>query len=193
MRGINPQGCQVASFKVPTPEESSHDFLWRIHRHTPARGYIGIFNRSHYEDVLVTRVHDLISAKEAKQRFREINDFEAMLTNNGTGIVKFYLAISRDEQRQRLQARLDDPQKRWKFNPNDLKERRLWDRYTRAYDEAIAATSTRQAPWYVIPGNHKWYRNYLVAKILVAMLEEMDPQFPPGIAGVDLHKVRIPA
>ncbi len=180
MSGINPQGCQVTSFKVPTPEERARDFLWRIHQHVPARGMIGIFNRSHYEDVLVTRVHGDVSRKEAARRFREINAFERMLTQNGTTIVKCFLAISKDEQRRRLQARLDDPQKRWKFSPADLTERRYWDRYPKVCAEALGATSTKHAPWYVIPANHKWYRNYLVARLVVATLKEMDPQFPPS-------------
>ncbi len=170
MRGINPQGCVVTSFKVPTPEERAHDFLWRVHRAVPAKGLIGVFNRSHYEDVLVTRVHGLISKQEAERRFREINDFERMLVDNGTTVLKFALSISKDEQRRRLQARLDDPDKRWKSNPEDMKERRYWSQYQTAYADAISATSTGHAPWYVIPANHKWYRNYLVAKIVVATL-----------------------
>jgi PPK2 family polyphosphate:nucleotide phosphotransferase len=179
MRGINPQGCVVSSFKAPTPDERSHDFLWRIHQHAPPKGMIGIFNRSHYEDVLVTRVHNDISAKEASHRYREINDFERMLAHNGTTIVKFFLLISKDEQRRRLQARLDDPQKRWKFSEADLAERKLWDRYPKVCADAFSATSTKHAPWYVIPANHKWYRNYLVAKIVAATLKDMRPQFPP--------------
>ena len=178
MRELNPQGCQVTSFKLPTPEERAHDFLWRVHQHVPAKGLIGIFNRSHYEDVLVTRVHHDISAAEADQRFREINDFERMLVQNGTQVVKFYLSISKGEQKRRLQARLDDPQKRWKFSTSDLHERRYWNRYPRFCSEAISATSSRHAPWYVIPSNHKWYRNYLVARIIVRTLEKMNPQFP---------------
>ena len=178
MRGINPQGCSVTSFKVPTPEERSHDFLWRIHKAVPAKGLIGIFNRSHYEDVLVTCVHGQITHREAKARFREINRFEQELVQNGTTILKFYLAISKDEQRRRLQARLDDPQKRWKFSAADLSERRHWDAYMQAYAAAGAATSTKHAPWYVIPANHKWYRNYLVAKIVASTLEKMHPKFP---------------
>jgi PPK2 family polyphosphate:nucleotide phosphotransferase len=192
MRGVNPQGCQVTSFKVPTAEELRHDFLWRIHRHVPEHGFIGIFNRSHYEDVLVTRVHELISDKEAEKRFREINDFEKMLANSGTNVVKFFLAISKDEQRRRFQARLDNPHKRWKFSPNDLKERGYWDRYQKYFAEMISATSSKHAPWYIIPGNHEWYRNYLVAKILVATLKEMDPKYPPPPVGVDFHNVKIP-
>jgi PPK2 family polyphosphate:nucleotide phosphotransferase len=178
MRGINPQGCNVTSFKVPTPEERSHDFLWRIHKEIPAKGLIGIFNRSQYEDVLVTLVHGEISRAEAEDRYREINAFERELVQNGTTILKFYLAISKDEQRRRLQARADDPQKRWKFSPGDLVERRYWDAYMKAYSHACSATSTKHAPWYVIPANHKWYRNYLVAKIVAATLKKMDPHFP---------------
>jgi PPK2 family polyphosphate:nucleotide phosphotransferase len=181
MRGINPQGCNVTSFKVPTPEECSHDFLWRIHKAAPAKGLIGIFNRSHYEDVLVTCVHGELSAADAKVRFKEINQFEHELVRNGTTILKFYLAISKDEQRRRLQARVDDPAKRWKFSPADLAERRHWDAYMKAYAKACEATSTPHAPWYVIPANHKWYRNYLVAKIVAATLKEMHPKFPSPV------------
>jgi PPK2 family polyphosphate:nucleotide phosphotransferase len=184
MRSLNPQGCDVTSFKAPTPEEAKHDFLWRIHQNVPAKGMIGIFNRSHYEDVLVTRVHNLISSDEAAERFRAINEFERTLTDGGTRVLKFYLAISKAEQRQRLQARLDDPEKRWKFSASDLTERRHWDRYQHVYAEAIAATSTKHAPWYAIPANHKWYRNYLVAKIVVAALKKMNPQYPPAPAGI---------
>ncbi len=193
MRGINPQGCQVTSFKVPTPEERAHDFLWRVHQHVPRKGYIGIFNRSHYEDILVTRVHNEISHHEAKQRFTEINDFEKTLVNNSTTILKFYLAISREEQRKRLQERLEDPEKHWKFSPSDVTERRYWNRYTQVYADAITHTSMEHAPWYLIPANHKWFRNYLVAKIIAETLEQMNPQFPPAPPGVDLRKVKIPA
>jgi PPK2 family polyphosphate:nucleotide phosphotransferase len=190
MRGINPQGCNVTSFKVPTPEERDHDFLWRIHQHVPARGLIGIFNRSHYEDVLVTRVHDLISDHEAEERFQEINAFERTLANGGTTVLKFYLVISKDEQRRRLQARLDDPQKRWKFSRDDLTERRYWNRYPGVYADALSATSTKHAPWYVIPANHKWYRNYLVAKVIAATLKKMDPRFPVAAKGIGGTRVR---
>jgi PPK2 family polyphosphate:nucleotide phosphotransferase len=193
MKGINPQGCRVTSFKVPTPEEREHDFLWRVHPHVPAKGFIGIFNRSHYEDVLVVRVHRLISDQEAVDRFREINHFERLLVKDSTTVLKFCLVISKDEQRRRLQARLDNPHKRWKFNPSDLKERRYWNRYVEAYADAISATSTKHAPWYLIPGNHEWYRNYLVAKIIAATLKQMDPQYPPAPRGIDFRKVRIPA
>lgn len=192
MKGINPKSCQVSSFKEPTPDELAHDFLWRVHRHVPARGDIGIFNRSHYEDVLVTRVHDLISDEETEKRFGEINDFEKMLDRNGTTVIKFYLAISKEEQRQRFQSRLDEPHKHWKFSMNDLKERCYWDRYMEVYADAISATSTKHAPWYVIPADHKWYRNHLVAKIIVATLKEMDPHYPPDPQGIDFENVKIP-
>jgi PPK2 family polyphosphate:nucleotide phosphotransferase len=193
MKGINPQGCRVTSFKVPTPEERAHDFLWRVHQHVPAKGFIGIFNRSYYEDVLVTRVHRLISDQEEERRFEEINAFERILVENGTTILKFYLGITRDEQRRRLQERIDDLDKRWKFSSNDLIERRSWNRYPKIYAETISATSTKHAPWFLIPANHKWYRNYLVAKILVATLEKMNPQFPDNPEGIDFSKVKIPA
>lgn len=189
MRGINPQGCNVTSFKVPTPYERSHDFLWRIHNEVPAKGMIGIFNRSQYEDVLVTSVHREISRAEEKTRLREINAFERELVQNGTTILKFWLAISRDEQRRRLQARVDDPQKRWKFSAGDLVERRYWDAYMKTYARVCAATSTRHAPWFVIPANHKWYRNYLVAKIVAATLKKMNPKFP-SIAGPSRIRVK---
>ena len=176
--GLNPQGVTVTSFKVPTPLELSHDFLWRVHAHAPAAGMMAVFNRSHYEDVLVTRVHGLIDQKEAERRFEHIRALEALLSGGHTRIVKLYLHVSQDEQKQRLQARLDDPQKRWKFNVGDLKERELWDEYTRAYQDALSATSSKHAPWYVIPADHKWFRNDLIGQILQDTLEDMDPQFP---------------
>ena len=190
LRGVNPQGCIVTSFKQPTPEEAAHDFLWRVHRHTPARGYMGIFNRSHYEDVLVTRVHGTISDQEARKRFAEINEFESLLARNGTVILKFFLAISKEEQRQRLQDRIDDKDKHWKFNPQDLVERQHWKDYERVYTDAISATSTGQAPWFVIPSNHKWYRNYLVAKILARTLQAMKLKYPEDAKNIT--KTRIP-
>jgi polyphosphate kinase 2 (PPK2 family) len=154
----------------------------------PAKGLIGIFNRSHYEDVLVTCVHGELSTADAKDRFREINHFERELVQTGTTILKFYLAISKDEQRRRLQARVDDPAKRWKFSPADLAERRHGDAYMKAYSQACAATSTSHAPWYVIPANHKWYRNYLVAKIVAATLKKMNPKFP---SPVETSRIRV--
>ena len=175
---INPQGVIVTNFKVPTEEDLKHDFLWRIHPHTPAAGMIAVFNRSYYEDVLVTRVHDLISDEEAEQRFGHIRHFEELLASRGTRILKLYLHISSEEQRERLQERLDDPEKNWKFNPSDLKERARWPEYTRAYEDALSATSTDAAPWYVIPADHKWYRNYVIANLLLGTLRDMNPQYP---------------
>ncbi len=177
MYGLNPQGVTVTSFKVPTPLELSHDFLWRVHAAVPAAGMMAVFNRSHYEDVLVTRVHGLIDQKEVERRYEHIRAFETLLSAR-TRIVKLYLHVSEDEQKQRLQARLDDPQKRWKFSVGDLKERERWDEYTSAYQDALAATSSKAAPWYVIPADHKWFRNDLVGQILQDTLENMNPQFP---------------
>ncbi len=193
MRGANPQSCRVTNFKVPTLEEKAHDFLWRIHKHAPAAGYIGIFNRSHYEDVLVTRVHRKIPDDEAERRFHRIRDFEKWLAQNRTVVLKFYLGISKGEQRKRLEERLRDPHKRWKFSLNDIAERKHWDRYMKYYKEAITATTTDSAPWYLIPANHKWYRNYCVAKVIVKTLKDMDPQYPPAAPGIDPRKIRIPA
>ncbi len=187
--GVNPQGCIITSFKTPTPVEKAHDFLWRIHAACPPRGYIGIFNRSHYEDVLITRVHGWITDKEAEHRLRQIRDFEKTLTNNGTRILKFFLHISKEEQKKRLLARLDNPDKRWKFGLQDLKERRHWKAYQKAYEEALSATSTEEAPWFVVPANHKWYRNLVVADRLVHALEDMDPR-PPKFHGMDWKKLR---
>lgn len=176
--GVNPQGCQVTSFKEPTPEELSHDFLWRIHRVVPARRMIGIFNRSHYEDVLVVRVHGNLSKQELSDRFREINNFEDLLTRNGTVILKFFLHISKNEQKNRLQARLDDPKKYWKVSPSDIKERKYWDDYTEAYEDVFRHCSTKHAPWYIIPANKKWYRNVVISKILVETLADLKLKYP---------------
>ncbi len=175
---INPQGVVVTSFKVPTEEDLKHDFLWRIHPYTPAAGMIAVFNRSYYEDVLVTRVHHLIDDAQAERRLKDIRHFETLLQGRGTRILKLYLHISPGEQRQRLQDRLDDPSKHWKFNPSDLKERALWDDYTRAFEAALSATSTDDAPWYVIPADHKWYRNHVISSLLLETLEDMNPQYP---------------
>ncbi len=176
--GVNPQGVHVASFKVPSKLELAHDYLWRIHRQTPAKGHITIFNRSHYEDVLVVRVHNLVPKHVWSKRFEHINAFEKMLADEGTTIIKFFLHIDLDEQKERLQARLDEPDKNWKFNPGDLSERKLWGEYTRAYEDVLSKTSTEWAPWYIIPANRKWYRNYVVASILVKTLEKLDIQLP---------------
>lgn len=185
MRGVNPQGVQVTSFKVPTPEELAHDYLWRIHKAAPPRRMIGIFNRSHYEDVLVVRVHELVPPAVWRQRYEQINQFERLLADTGTVILKFYLHISREEQAQRLQARLDTPHKRWKFSMGDLAERKLWDDYMAAYGDALRLCSTDHAPWFVVPANHKWYRNVVIANILVETLNRLNPQFPAPEEGLD--------
>jgi len=189
-KGINPQGVRVWSFKEPSREELDHDFLWRYHHHTPARGMIAIFNRSHYEDVLVVRVKDLVPESTWSKRFRHINDFERMLTDNGTRVLKFFLHISRDEQRQRLMDRLEEPEKHWKFDSSDLNERARWDAYQVAFEDAMRTTSTGDASWYVVPANRKWYRDLVVARAIGQTLEEMDPQYPPAEPG--LEKIVIP-
>ncbi|MUL38570.1 polyphosphate kinase 2 family protein [Gloeocapsopsis dulcis] len=183
-RGINPQGCQVWSFKKPTDEELSHDFLWRYHRRAPRRGMITIFNRSHYEDVLIVRVKDLVSEEVWRQHYRVINEFEHMLTLDNIVVVKFFLHISRDEQRRRLESRLEDPDKRWKFSINDVNERKLWDDYQQAYEDAINNCSTAYAPWYVVPSNKKWYRNLVIARAIADTLEAMNPQYPAAAEGL---------
>ena len=176
--GVNPQGVRVASFKVPTEEELAHDYLWRIHKQMPRSGEIVIFNRSHYEDVLVVRVKNLVSEKTWKKRYDQIKQFEKMLVEEGTTILKFFLHIDKEEQKERFQARLDDPTKHWKFNPNDLKDRALWEDYQRAYEDVLNKTSTELAPWYVIPANKKWYRNLLIAEILIKTLKSFKMQYP---------------
>lgn len=184
-KGVNPQGVNVASFKAPTPEELSHDFLWRIHRRTPGRGEIMIFNRSHYEDVLVVRVHELVPKAVWHQRYDQINHFEQMLVDEGATILKFYLHIDKEEQRQRFQERLDDPAKHWKFNVSDLAERKRWDQYMAAYEDVLHKTSTDSAPWYIVPANHNWYRNLVVSEILVKTLENLQMSYPQPEEGLD--------
>ncbi|MDH4079353.1 MAG: polyphosphate kinase 2 family protein [Nitrospira sp.] len=191
MSGVNPQGCKVVAFKVPSKDELAHDFLWRVHREVPAKGYIGIFNRSHYEDVLITRVHGWVSDKTAKRRFNQIKEFEELLTENGTAILKFFLHISKDEQKDRLQARIADPEKRWKWSSGDLEERKLWDEYLKAFEDVISATSTDCAPWYIVPANRKWYRNLVVADRVVDALENMKLKTPSAPEGVDFAKLKI--
>ncbi len=175
---LNPQGLSLTSFKAPCGHERAHDFLWRVHSHTPARGYLGLFNRSHYEDVLVVRVKGLVPESTWKKRYKHIVNFEELLVDEGTVVVKFYLHVSRDYQRERLQKRLDDPAKVWKFEPNDLKERALWKDYREAFEVAVAKTSTKEAPWYIVPSEKRWFRNWLVAKIMVDTLESMDIKLP---------------
>jgi PPK2 family polyphosphate:nucleotide phosphotransferase len=188
MSGLNPQGCRVTSFKVPAGEETEHDFLWRIHRAVPAFGEIGIFNRSHYEDVLVVRVHRIVPKPVWSGRYEQINAFEKMLSENGTTILKFFLHISREEQKKRLEARIDDPSKNWKISPADFAERKHWEDYMNAYEDAINKCSTEWAPWFVIPANKKWFRNLAVSEIIAETLESMDPRFPKPT--MDLSKVR---
>jgi len=178
MSRVNPQGCRVTSFKQPTPIELSHDFLWRVHQAVPARGEIGIFNRSHYEEVLVVRVHGLVPKEVWSRRYDQINDFERILVDSGVTVLKFFLHISKKEQLERLQARLDDPTKLWKFNPGDLQERKLWKDYMAAYEDALSRCSTKDSPWFIIPANKKWVRNLAVSQILLETFERLNPQFP---------------
>ncbi|MGH9441570.1 MAG: PPK2 family polyphosphate kinase [Thermoanaerobaculia bacterium] len=172
--GVNPQGCRVASFRQPTPEESAHDFLWRVHRETPGLGEIAIFNRSHYEAVLVERVHKLVARKVWKERYEQIREFERLLATSGTLVLKFFLHLSKAEQKRRLEARLADPDKRWKSSRDDWRERRLWKEYRKAFEDMLEKTSTRRAPWFVIPSDVKWYRNLLVARTIVRRLRPYD-------------------
>jgi PPK2 family polyphosphate:nucleotide phosphotransferase len=176
--GVNPQGTRVTSFKEPTPVELAHDFLWRVHQATPRAGEIGIFNRSHYEDVLIARVHELVPEPVWRERYGLINAFEETLTNGGTTVIKLFLHISKGEQGKRFAARKHDPAKRWKFRPSDVAEREHWDEYRTAYEDAINQTTTTAAPWYVIPADHKWYRNWAVSRILIDALGRMDPRYP---------------
>jgi PPK2 family polyphosphate:nucleotide phosphotransferase len=183
--GVNPQGCRVVSFKAPTPIEQAHDFLWRVHQALPARGEIGIFNRSHYEDVVAARVLGVIDDATRKRRYDDIVTFEDMLRSEGTRLLKLFLHVSPAEQRERLQERLDKPEKRWKFNPDDLTARKHWDEYQELYEAAITATSTKRAPWYVVPADHKWVRDVVVAQLLVETLEKLDPQYPDPPEGLE--------
>ncbi len=176
--GVNPEGVKVSNFKKPTQEEQDHDFLWRIHKEAPAKGEIAIFNRSHYESVLVERVHKLAPKGIEEKRYGEINDFERMLSNEGTSILKFFLHISNDEQRERFEDRLKDPTKEWKLSPNDLAERDFWNEYMKAYEEMIKKTSTKWGPWYVVPSNHKWFRDLLVVSAIVERLEKLHMEYP---------------
>ena len=191
MSGVNPQGCKVVSFKAPSSEELGHDFLWRVHQKAPPKGQIGIFNRSHYEDVLITRVHGWVSDKVVKQRFDQIKEFEELLYENGTTILKFFLHISKDEQKERLEERIRDPEKRWKFNEGDLEERKLWKKYMDAFEDVMAATSTDHALWHIVPANRKWYRNLVVADRVVDALEDMKLKTPPAPAGVNFDTLKI--
>jgi PPK2 family polyphosphate:nucleotide phosphotransferase len=200
--GVNPLGCDVHSFKAPTSDDLDHDFLWRVAQRLPQRGRIGIFNRSHYEECLVVRVHPEILAKQKlppqlvtkniwKERFEDIRAFERHLVRNGTLVLKFHLRISKEEQRARFLDRLDDPNKRWKFNMGDVAERKLWPRYMAAYQDMIRKTSTREAPWIVVPADHKWFARLVVSAALIEALEKIDPKFPlHGHSTADIKKVR---
>ncbi len=177
-RGVNPQGVRVNSFKVPSKLELAHDFLWRVHKVVPQRGMIGVFNRSHYEDVLVVRVHEIVPESVWRPRYELINQFEKLLTSTGTTILKFFLHISNDEQRNRFQDRIDVPEKNWKFSFEDLEKRELWDSYMSAYEDMLASTGTTWAPWYLIPSDQKWYRNLAITRAIVQALRDLDPRYP---------------
>lgn len=182
--GVNPQGVSVASFKRPTPEELAHDYLWRVHPHTPGDGHITIFNRSHYEDVLAVRVHSLVPSERWGRRYDHINAFERMLADEGTTILKFFLHISREEQAARLRSRIDDPTKQWKFSSADLGERALWDDYVAAYEAVLSSTSTAWAPWWVVPADHTWYRDLVVGSVIADTLEGLEMEYPPPAEGL---------
>lgn len=188
--GVNPQGVADAAFKAPTPLELAHDYLWRIHGVCPGRGEVGIFNRSHYEDLVTVRVLELVPEDTWRRRFRHVREFERLLTDEGTTVIKVFLHISKEEQKERLEKRLADPEKRWKFRLGDIETRALWDDYMAAYEEALTETSTEWAPWHVVPADRKWVRNVAVARLLVKTLEELDPQFPQPAE--DLSNVTIP-
>jgi PPK2 family polyphosphate:nucleotide phosphotransferase len=185
---MNPQGTRVYSFKVPSKEETEHDFLWRIHKQTPARGEVAIFNRSHYEDVLVVRVHNLVSEDIWSKRFDAINQFEKNLADGGTHILKFFLHISPDEQLRRFEQRLEDPARLWKISESDYSERKLWDQYIKAYEAALSRTSANHAPWYIIPSNHKWFRNLAISEIVAKTMESLDMKYPEPT--VDIGRIR---
>ena len=187
-KGVNPQGVSVASFKVPTPVEIGHDYLWRVHAKTPHTGEIVIFNRSHYEDVLVVRVHNLVPKKVWEKRFEHINQFEKVLADEGTTILKFFLNISKDEQKNRFLERIEKPEKQWKFNPNDIEERKSWGAYMQAYEEAISRTSTPYAPWHIIPANQNWYRDLVIAGIIVDCLEKLKMNYPVPVENIESYK-----
>jgi len=188
--GVNPQGCNVTSFKAPSHDELAHDYLWRYHQACPKRGMMEIFNRSHYESVLVERVHEIVTEDVWSQRFEQINAFERTLIAENTLILKFFLHISKQEQKRRLEARLDDKTKRWKFSPADLAERKYWDEYTKAFEDALRYCSTEEAPWYVVPSDHKWFRNWVLSATIVKAMEKLDLKYPQPAEGLDKIKIR---
>lgn len=187
--GFNPQGCQVTPFKAPTPEELAHDFLWRVHRVVPGKGDVAIFSRSHYEDVVTVRVRGLVPARVWKRRYDEINNFEQSLAENEVVIVKVFLHISKDEQKRRLERRLEDPKRQWKVAVSDFEDRKRWKDYMRAYEDAITECNSKEAPWYVVPADKKWFRNLAVSQILVDTLEALDMRFPPP--AVDIKRIKL--
>ncbi len=189
MGAFNPQGVQVISFKVPSEEEYAHDFLWRVHKVTPRRRMIGIFNRSHYEDVLAARVLNIVPKEVWSKRYQQINDFERLLADSGVTIVKFYLHISKEEQAERLRARQQTPSKQWKFSPGDLEQRKLWDDYVAAFEDALTNCNTEHAPWYVIPANRKWYRNLVVSETLVQTMGELGLRYPDPVPNIDSYVI----
>lgn len=189
--GVNPQGVKVASFKTPTPLELSHDYLWRVHQKTPCKGEIVIFNRSHYEDVLVVRVHNMVPKDIWSKRYRHINEFERLLAEEGTTILKFYLHIDLQEQAERFLARVEDPTKHWKFNPGDLEERKYWDDYQKAYEDVLNQTSTDWAPWFIVPANKKWYRNLVISEAIIDTLKKLDMQYPSEVPDLETYHKRL--
>lgn len=188
-QGVNPQGVRVASFKAPSKRELARDYLWRVHREVPPKGRIGVFNRSHYEDVLIVRVDSLVEEAVWRQRYDQINDFEKLLADTGTVICKFFLHISKDEQKERMEARLQDPTRHWKFSRDDLEKRKQWDNYMAAYQDALNRCSTEHAPWYAIPADQKWYRNLAISRVLVETLRQMNPEYPAPEEGLDEVRV----
>ena len=190
---VNPQGTHVVNFKVPTRHDLDHDYLWRVHPHTPAKGDMVIFNRSHYEDVLVVRVHNLVPESVWEKRYQHINEFERLLADEGVTILKFFLHISKQRQAERFLARLDRPHKRWKFNPDDLEERKYWEDYQAAFETMLSKTSTPWAPWYVIPSDRKWYRNLAVASVIADTLKSLDMQFPKEVPEIDIYRDKLEA
>jgi len=189
--GVNPQGVRVVNFKVPTLPELDHDYLWRVHPHTPGKGEIVVFNRSHYEDVLVVRVHNLVPEQRWRKRYRHINEFERLLNDEGTTILKFFLHIDSETQKERLLDRINTPEKQWKFNPGDIDERKLWPDYRKAYEEALTETSTDWAPWYIVPADHNWVRNLIVAGIIAGTLQEMNPQYPSPVENIEQYREKL--
>jgi len=188
-QGVNPQGVEITSFKKPSSEELAHDFLWRIHKAVPPTGMIGVFNRSHYEDVLVVRVHDIVPETVWRPRYELINQFEQHLTSSGTTVLKFFLHLSKDEQKERFQDRLDNPDKHWKFDVDDLNNRALWDDYQEAFEDMLNHCTTDTIPWYVIPADQKWYRNVAIMRVIIDTLKKMDPQFPESddLSGIEIE------